>query len=71
MFTNKDAVEYITLEIDPKLSLLGSTDRHVIGDATKLSEYFKPNSIDVVLINGVLGWGGDKKYQTKRGSAGK
>ena len=65
MFTNKDAVEYITLEIDPKLSLLGSTDRHVIGDATKLSEYFKPNSIDVVLINGVLGWGGDKKYQTK------
>ena len=64
MFSNGSLVEYVTLEIDPKQKLYGSTDRHVVGDATKLLDYFDEESIDILILNGVLGWGGEKKYQT-------
>ena len=60
----RQLVEYVTLEIDPKQKLYGSTDRHVVGDATKLLDYFDEESIDILILNGVLGWGGEKKYQT-------
>eukprot|EP00943_MAST-04B_sp_MAST-4B-sp1_P007663 g7663.t1 len=64
MLKNKDAVEYITFESDPSIAIFGSTDKHIVGDATKLSEYFEESSIDIILLNGVLGWGGKEKYQT-------
>ncbi|MBS3168715.1 methyltransferase domain-containing protein [Candidatus Woesearchaeota archaeon] len=52
--------ELWTLEKNPKRKKYGAK-KHVIGDASKISEYFKEDYFDVVFMNGVFGWGLNKK----------
>ena len=66
MFSNGSLVEYVTLEIDPKQKLYG-TQIDIVGDATKLLDYFT-KSIDILILNGVLGWGGKRSTKLLRRS---
>lgn len=51
--------EYWTLDIDPAVAQFGSPGRHVTGSVVTAAEFFKPAYFDVVLLNGVFGWGVD------------
>jgi SAM-dependent methyltransferase len=48
--------EYWTLEKDPRRSRYGAS-RHVVDTLRNLAEHFAPGSLDLVICNGVLGWG--------------
>ncbi|MGV0024235.1 methyltransferase domain-containing protein [Phormidesmis priestleyi] len=52
--------EYWTIEIDPNLKKYGSS-RHVIDSLNNLNSHFKHNYFDVIVYNGVFGWGIDTK----------
>ena len=47
---------YWTIDIDPGKEGYGGKN-HVTGSALSLDEYFRPASFDLVLCNGVFGWG--------------
>src|SRR5687768_12682133 len=52
-------MEFWTCDIDPVASLYGAPDRHVTDDARRLDSAFAPLSFDVVMLNGLFGWGVD------------
>jgi hypothetical protein len=49
--------ELFTLDIDPKKAIWGNRDRHTIGSASTLLQYYAPHSFDVVIANGLIGFG--------------
>jgi hypothetical protein len=48
-----------TLDIDPSVRRWGRSGRHVVGDMLELDDLFPARHFDVVLCNGVFGWGVD------------
>lgn len=48
-----------TLELDPAAARFGNGARHTIGSLTALGEHYAPASLDLILCNGILGWGVD------------
>lgn len=54
-FADKD---YWTLEIDPARKRYGSK-KHIIDSAANVAQHFEPDSLDVVMFFGVIGWGLD------------
>jgi SAM-dependent methyltransferase len=58
MFARR-GVETWTIDIDPIKSRWGSHGRHVTGDAMELLRYFPAADLDLVVFNGVLGYGID------------
>jgi len=50
--------EYWTLEKDPARRRYGA-ERHVTASVVDLADHFPEQSFDLVLLNGVLGWGLD------------
>ncbi|NCA10735.1 class I SAM-dependent methyltransferase [bacterium] len=50
--------EFWTLECDPRLARFGGP-RHVVGTCARVSEHFAAASLDVVICNGVYGFGLD------------
>ena len=48
--------DYWTLEKDPGKRRYGA-DNHVIGRLEHLGRYFAPGSLDLIICNGVYGWG--------------
>lgn len=53
-----DMSEYWTLDIEPKVARWGSA-LHRTGDVRFCDAVFEPGYFDLVLLNGVLGWGVD------------
>lgn len=51
----------LTLDRDPRAARWGSSQGHVVACATRAAEHFTPASFDVVLCNGVFGWGLDRR----------
>ena len=51
--------EYRTIDRNPGVAQYGSPDGHIIGDVRNLERYFGPHSVDVLLMNGVFGYGVD------------
>ncbi len=49
--------EYWTLEPDPQLRRYGAKRRHVIAPLEELAEYFPERYLDLIICNGVYGWG--------------
>lgn len=47
---------YWTLDYDPTKKLYGST-LHITDSMTGLSNHFGPGSLDLIICNGVFGWG--------------
>ncbi len=58
-FINK---EFWTIDIDPQKKEFGSQN-HITDNVINLKKYFKDNYFDFILINGVLGWGLNKKNE--------
>jgi len=50
------AREYWTLEVDPARRRFGAA-RHVTDGLENLAAHFAPGYFDVILVNGVVGWG--------------
>ena len=51
--------EYWTLEPDPKLRRYGAKRRHVIARLEELAKHFSKRYFDLIICNGVYGWGLD------------
>ena len=56
-------VNFITLEPDPSLARFGATPRHVVAPLEELATHLPPASLDLIICNGVFGWGLDRLEQ--------
>lgn len=54
--------EFITIDIDPAQAQYGSAV-HIVDTLANLSAHISPDSLDVVICNGVFGWGLDDRDQ--------
>src|SRR5687768_11038380 len=52
-------VEFWTCDIDPAASPYGAPNRHATADARRLDSAFSLQFFDVVMLNGLFGWGVD------------
>ncbi|CAN5307949.1 class I SAM-dependent methyltransferase [soil metagenome] len=48
---------FITIDIDPRAERFGSRHRHITDCVSRIGEHLAPGSVDVVIFNGVFGWG--------------
>jgi SAM-dependent methyltransferase len=62
VFADRD---YWTMEIDPSKSKYGAR-QHIVDSAENLANHFKPNSLDFIVCNGVIGWGLDDRDGIER-----
>lgn len=60
---------YWTIEIDPSLRRYGSR-LHVTDSVTNLLAHFAPETFDLIICNGVLGWGLDDRAEVERAFSG-
>jgi SAM-dependent methyltransferase len=51
-------VRFVTLEPDPRHRIYGGSE-HVVAPLEDLGDHFPPDSFDLILCNGVFGWGLD------------
>ena len=49
-------VDYWTIDVDPAAEDIASAQHHTLS-ATKLTEKFSPGQFDLIMCNGVFGWG--------------
>lgn len=61
--------EYWTADIDPAAAPHGEPGRHVTGDVCTLDRLFPAAYFDLVLMNGVFGWGCDREDEMNRALA--
>jgi SAM-dependent methyltransferase len=57
--------EYVTIDPDPRMRFFGSS-RHVIDRIENLSAHFSPDYFDLIVLNGVIGWGVDSPPSVER-----
>lgn len=50
-------LRYTTLDIDPRAARHGSRQRHVVGSVVDAAGLFEPGEFDLIVFNGVFGWG--------------
>ena len=60
------ATEYWTSDIDPAAAAYGAPGRHVVGDLCELDRLFAPEGFQIVMVNGVFGWGLDEPGRMER-----
>ncbi len=55
--------DYFTIEINPARAQYGATKpkHHFIDSVENVDRYFLPSSLDLIIINGVFGWGLDQQ----------
>ena len=46
-----------TLDIEKKKAIYGNAQHHIVGSATELGRYYDPESFDVIIANGLIGFG--------------
>jgi len=49
--------ELFTLDIDPKKAIYGNRGHHTTGSASALLQHYAPRSFDVIIANGLIGFG--------------
>ena len=47
-----------TIDADPAAAIYGA-DHHIVDDLSSLRRHFRPGSLDLVVCNGIVGWGLD------------
>lgn len=57
--------EYWTIEIDPEQAKFGAQGRHIVDSYLNLSRHVEPGAFDLVILNGVFGWGIDSPADTE------
>jgi len=60
--------EYVTIEVDPARRPFGAK-RHIIGSLADLGRHFERGALDLILCNGVFGWGLDSREESSRAFA--
>jgi len=61
-----DTCEYWTLDVRPEVACHGARGRHIIGDVLDVASFFAPGSLDVVLLNGLFGFGIEQVIEQER-----
>jgi len=61
--------EYWTLDIDPAMSRYGS-ELHIVDSVANIETHFHRNKFDLIICNGVFGWGLDEKSEVERAFRG-
>lgn len=61
-FKNK---EYWTIEIDPNKRKYGNPNRHIVDALQNLDKHITTNYFDLILCNGVFGWGINNQADTE------
>ena len=57
--------EFCTIDYNPKMKIYGSK-RHIVDSMENLDRYFEENSVDLIICNGVFGWGLDDPQIVER-----
>lgn len=57
--------EYWTIEIDPAQAKFGAQNRHIADSYLNLSRHVEPGAFDLIILNGVFGWGIDSPAETE------
>lgn len=52
---------YLSLDVDPRAARHGSSQGHVTACASRAGDCFEPASFDLIVCNGVFGWGLDER----------
>ncbi|MDQ3897813.1 MAG: class I SAM-dependent methyltransferase [Actinomycetota bacterium] len=60
---------FCTMDIDERVRRYGA-DHHVVASMTDIADYFDPGSLDVVICNGVVGFGLDSEHDCDRAFEG-
>ncbi|GEM_PF-975569 len=50
-------LELHTIDIEKKKALYGNYKHHIVGSATELERYYDPESFEVIIGNGLIGFG--------------
>lgn len=50
-------LELHTIDIESKKAFYGNHKHHIVGSATELERYYDPESFDVIIGNGLIGFG--------------
>jgi SAM-dependent methyltransferase len=62
--------KYWTIDFDPSKTAYGSRGHHIVDSLENIDKYFAGNYFDVIICNGVFGWGLNTKEQTKNAFGG-
>ena len=57
---------YATIDFDPTVAKFGGK-RHIVGALQNLGAHFAPASLDLILCNGIFGWGLDSRADVEQG----
>ena len=57
--------DYVTLEIDPRAAKYGA-ERHVADTLENVRRHFEEKSLDLIICNGVIGWGLNEKAAVEK-----
>ena len=49
--------QFYTMDIEPKKAIYGHRGHHTIGSAAALTQHYEPHSFDVIIANGLIGFG--------------
>lgn len=61
--------EYWTIEVKPLKKIYGAK-RHIVGSISDLKLYFPDNYLDLIICNGVFGWGLNEREEVEKTFAG-
>lgn len=56
---------FLSMDIDPRAARHGSTQGHVTECASRAQSRYEPRSFDVIVCNGVFGWGLDERAEVE------
>ena len=65
-FPPEPICEYWTLDLNPAVARLRPQHRHVVANILDVGSFFKPESLDVVIMNGPFGYGIDRIDEQER-----
>ena len=55
-----------TIDLDPRVAEFGSPGRHIIGNVLDMASQFHSASVDVIMMNGLFGYGIDTAHEQER-----
>jgi hypothetical protein len=61
---------YRTIDIDPRAARHGSAQGHVTASAAEVASHYLAGSFDLVVVNGVFGWGLNERTQVEAAARG-
>ena len=65
-----DRQHFVTLDIDPRAARHGSAQRHIVACVSEVERHFAPDSLDLIVLNGVFGWGLNDRERMQRALQG-